>query len=177
MDFDKDKHLNEKQLLMAMVDGNDLSAEARAHLEECPQCLERVKELEQELIALGNMAERVSPRQQKRVSLDAKPRHAGSWFWNLRTAAGATVMVVLTVTLLWWSPLSRTTPDVISEVTFQEPDQLMTDIDRLVDNPLPSIYMYISGESQQEPDNDSGKSVVPSAGNINNPATKGAVLC
>ncbi len=179
MSYGKNNHLSEDELLTAMIDKDDLPITARDHLSECPQCREQMKTLEGELDTLGRMAERFSPRQRKQVSLNVKPHRAGRWFWGLGTA-GATVMVALTVTLLWWSPFSQTMPKALNGVTFQETDQLMTDIDKLVDNPLPQVYLYIAGESQQESGSDSGDSADPTDNNITpsyNSATKGAVVC
>jgi len=179
MSYDKNKHLSEDEFLTAAIDRDDLSAIARDHLSECPQCREQIENFESELATLGRMAERFSPRQRRQVSLTVKPHHAGRWFWGLGTAAGATAMVALTVTLLWWSPFSQTMPEVLNGVTFQETDQLMTDIDKLVDNPLPQVYLYIAGESQQKSENDSGNAV-PTNNNITpsyNSAMKGAVVC
>ncbi len=180
MNYGKDNHLNEDQFLLATVDKTELPAEAREHLSECPQCREQIENMERELTLLSRMAEDFAPQQRKRAFRYVKPRNAGNWIWSLRTASGAAVMVVLAVTLVWWSPLSKTTPEVVTGVTFQESDQLMADIDTLVDNALPPIHVYISGESGPELDEEFMEFVVPIINNTTptyNSGLKGAVLC
>ncbi|MCD6485899.1 MAG: hypothetical protein J7K35_01025 [Syntrophobacterales bacterium] len=180
MSYGKDNHLDEDQFLLAVVNKTELPAEAREHLSECPQCREQMENLERELALFGRMAEDFTPRQKKRAFRYVKPRNARSWIWNFRTATGAAIMIVLTVSLIWWSPLSRTTPEVVTGVTFQESDQLMADIDTLVDNALPPIHVYISGESGPEFDEEFMEFVVPIINNNTptyNSGIKGAILC
>ena len=183
MSYDKENHLNEDQFLLATVNKNELPAEAREHLSECLLCRERMENLERELALFGRMAEDFVPRQRRRVSQHIKPRNARGWLWNLRTATGAAAMVILVMTLIWWSPLLRNTPEVGTDMAgeiFQESDQLMTDIDTLVDNALPPVYIYISGGSEQEFDEEFMEFVVPIIENttpIYNSGMRGAVLC
>ena len=180
MNYGKDNHLNENQFTLAAVDKTELSTEARKHLSECPQCREHMESMQRELTLFGSMAEDFAPQQRKRAFRYVKPHNTGGWIWRFRTATGAATMVALAVTLIWWSPLSRTTPEVVTGVTFQESDQLMADIDTLVDNALPPIHVYISGESGPEFDEEFMEFVVPVINNNTptyNSGIKGEVLC
>ena len=180
MNYGKNNHLDEDQFLLAAIDRTELPAEAWEHLSECPQCREQMEIMERELTLLGRMAEDFAPRQKKPAFRYVKPRNAADWIWRLRTATGAAAMAVLVLTLIWWSPFSRTTPEVLTGVTFQESDQLMADIDTLVDNALPPIHVYISGESGPEFDEEFMEFVVPITDNNTptyNSGLKGAVLC
>ena len=92
-------------------------------------------------------------------------------------------MVVFVMTLIWWSPLLKNTPEIGTDMAgeiFQESDQLMTDINTLVDNALPPVHMYISGGFDQEFDEEFMEFVVPIIENTTpnyNSGMKGAVLC
>ena len=50
-------HLNEDDILQAVIDDDDLSALQQQHLGQCAQCRQRKAQLEQELARLGQLAE------------------------------------------------------------------------------------------------------------------------
>ncbi len=61
MTSQKDLHLEEDQLLKAVVDETDLSQSQRDHLLICRQCREGREKIEEDLTRLGQMTERFSP--------------------------------------------------------------------------------------------------------------------
>ena len=184
MKSDKDFHLDEDQILRAVVDEADLPRSVREHLSTCPLCRANKEQLEQDLNRLGRMAERFTPLPGKRVSLpEPKPRGGMDWVWNRRVAFGITAMTALLIIFVWWSPLLRTIPETGTGTLIQEfweSDQLMTDVSMLVENALPPVFLDITGESDSEFDEEFMQFVVPPVENISpfyESGVKGVTLC
>ncbi len=154
MKVDSEYHLDENQIIQAVVDSADLPEAVRDHLTECPQCLENKESFARELANLGQLAEQYAPRPQRRIQLplaDAKaqPKHTfwSSFSWRNVAAATATVAAVLLI--VWGTNVMRNlsqpgTQNLAAEML--EAEQLMTEVNTLVDNALPSFYLELSGE-------------------------------
>ncbi|MES0350366.1 MAG: hypothetical protein ABUK19_06570, partial [Desulfobacteria bacterium] len=69
MSTDKDLHLDEDQLLWAVVEENELPLPLQEHLSACPQCRANKERFEGDLARLGQMAERFAPSPKGPVSL------------------------------------------------------------------------------------------------------------
>ena len=166
MSTDKDLHLNEDQLVKAVVEEDGLPLPLREHLSTCPQCRANKQVFEQDLARLGQMAKRTSPSPRRPVSLpEGESRHSiGSW-WGWRTSLGAVAAAALVVILVWGVPILRNTPigngDMLGR-EMQETEQFMTEIDLLVENALPAVYSDISAESNTGLDEEFIEFMVPS---------------
>jgi len=164
----KNNHLNEDHILTAMVDENDLPVMVREHLADCPQCRRAVDQFDEELSMLGHLAKEFSPTPEQPFSLPVeKERTAfrGAWKWKVSFGTAFSTLLILGV--LWWSGMIMINPgpmkpeEVASSEMFED-EQLMTDISSLSENALPSLFMNISGEPDDETEDDFMEFVDPS---------------
>jgi len=166
MNPNTDKHLDEDQLIRAVVDANDLPAAVRTHLAECDQCRAGRKSFEKELMNLGQMAERLAPKPQRRIVLPAaKTKRINLSFldWRNLVAAAATVAAVFIV--VWGTNFVRDISEHrAAERTAErrEAQQLLTEVNMLVDNALPNFYLEISGENNPDDDEEFYQFLIPS---------------
>jgi hypothetical protein len=163
---DKDLHLNEDQLVKAVVEEDGLPLPLREHLLTCPECRANKQVFEQDLARLGQMAERASPSPRRKVSLPVEEsRHSTGWWWGWRASLGATAAAALVIILVWGVPILRNTSigngDMLDR-EMQEAEQFMTEIDLLVENALPPVYSDISVESNTGLDEEFIEFMVPS---------------
>ena len=88
-------HLDEQQLLRAIVNAEDLPDTAQKHLTECYRCRIQKENAERELTTLGMLAERLALSPTQALVLPAKPRlRFGRWIsLNWQAAAGMAVAV------------------------------------------------------------------------------------
>ena len=166
MNSNTDEHLDEDQLIRAVVDANDLPAAVRNHLAECDQCRAGKHSFEKELASLGQLAERLAPKPQRRIVLPgAKTKRINLNFldWRNLAAAAATMAAVLIV--VWGT---YTVHDIsehrAAERTAErrEAQQLLAEVNMLVDNALPSFYLEISGANSPDNDEEFYQFLIPS---------------
>lgn len=144
MTSQKDLHLEEDQLLIAVVDETDLPQSQRNHLLICRQCREGKEKIEEDLARLGHMAERFSPSPKRKVSLPAeKPQRSFWWSWQTRTALGAAVVAIF-IAIVGIPTLFENTQEML------EDEEFMTEISMLAENALPQEYLDITGETGEE---------------------------
>ena len=166
MNSDNKKHLNEKQLILAIVDAADLPASVQIHLAECGQCLESKQRFEQDLLNLGQMAERLAPKPQRRIVIpvrETKRTFLSSLNRRSLIAAAATVAAVLIV--VWGTNLvinlpGHGTKNLTAEML--EAERLMKEVNTLGDNALPPFYLEISGEKSPDYNEEFYQFLVPS---------------
>ncbi len=164
MTDEKEWHVNEDDLLRAIVDKRDLPESLRDHLSACPLCFAEKERAQQNLVRLGQMAEHFSPFPRRRVRLSASLERPSRWWtWRGALAAMATAALVLVVygSIEW-----RTRPEErLAAITqeMQEDERLMTEVSLLSENALPGLWLDISGESDPGLDEEFIEFVVPSA--------------
>lgn len=151
----KDLHLEEDQLLKAVMDETDLSQSQRDHLLICRQCREGREKIEEDLAQLGQMAERFSPSSKRKFSLPAeKPQRSFSWSWQWRTALGAAVAAIF-IGVVGIPTLFENTQGIRENTYTQEmleAEEFMTEVSMLAENALPQEYLDITGETDEELD-------------------------
>ena len=155
MTSQKDLHLEEDQLLKAVVDETDLSQSQRDHLLICRQCREGREKIEEDLTRLGQMTERFSPSPKRKVTLPAeKPQRSFWWSWQTKTALGAAVAAIF-IGVVGIPNLFENTQGTRENTYTQEmleAEEFMTEVSMLSENALPQEYLDITGETDEEPD-------------------------
>ena len=153
MSTEKGRHLDEEQIIRAVVDEIDLDPRLQGHLSACPLCRAEKERLEKDLERLGRMANRFTPSSRKRVSLPVEdPRRSRRWSWGWRPAFAMAVSAVVVASLLW-STMLRTTPEGRMEMLIQEmqeDERFMSEVDIFVENALSPVYLDISGAAEED---------------------------
>jgi hypothetical protein len=177
-------HLNDDQILRAVVDEKDLSPTVREHLSRCRLCRAKKDLLEKNLVKLGRMAERATPSPRRRVSLPGQKQTSPRWwFWGWRGVLVATMSVVAVILVVSWFIMFRTESEESVAVLIHEmweDEKLMTEIRVLEENPLSYVYHEISGGSYPVFDEGFMEFVVPSVEDDSTsfePQKRGAALC
>jgi hypothetical protein len=154
-------HLGEKDILQAVIDNTDLSQSVQQHLKECAHCRRQKERIEQELARLGQLAKRYAPGPRRRVTVDTA--RVRTPFLNRKFAFGAAA-VAATVIVVWATVLIQTQrPGSVANSTqhMVEAERLMTEIDVLVENALPPVYLEIVGETDLNPDEEFLEFLIP----------------
>lgn len=165
MKSDSMQHLDEHQLIQAVVDAADLPQSVQAHLAECSHCLAGQHNFERALTKLGQKAEQYAPRPQRRIVLPvqkSKNPFGNLLNWHNLMAAAATVAAVFI--LVWGTNIARNFSERRTEnltAEMRDAEKLMTEVNTLVDNPLPSIYLEIAGEKKPDYDEEFYQFLIP----------------
>lgn len=155
MKVDSERHLDETQIIQAVVDAADLPAAVRDHLAECAHCLKNKQSLAQELANLGQLARHYAPKPQREIRIPLAEAKQTLWRWfNWRSFVAATATVAAVFLILWGTNVIHNLSKPATQnraAEMLEAERLMTEVNTLVDNALPSFYLEISGE--KSPDN------------------------
>ena len=158
-------HLNEEQLIQALVDPADLPESVQAHLAACSQCLADRNSFEHELVNFAQQAEQNVPQPRRRIIVPtrkAKTPLRNYFAWRNLVAAAATATAVLLV--VWGigtvrNPSHPGGDNLAAEIMAAE--KLMTDVNTLVDNALPTIYLEIAAEKIPNYDEEFYRFLIP----------------
>ena len=184
MKLDNMQHLDDEQLIQAVVDAADLPDSLQTHLTECSQCLAGKNSFELEITKLSQKAEQFAPQPQRRIILPAqktKNPFSNLLDWRNLIAAAATVTAVFI--LVWGTNMVRNrseygTQNLTAEM--MEAERLMTEVNTLVDNALPAFYLEISGEKNADYDEEFYQFLIPTVEDkalTSNRGKKGTSLC
>lgn len=158
-------HLDENQIIQAVVDESDLPAAVQAHLSACSQCRDIKQRFEQELTNLGNLAAQLAPRPQRRIILPVQaPRSRFLDFWNWRRLMAAAATVAALFIAVWGTNMARKYSEHRTETLtaeMRDAKQLMTEVNSLVDNALPPFYVEISDDSKPDYDEEFYQFLIP----------------
>ncbi|MBW1641505.1 MAG: hypothetical protein JRJ39_05795 [Deltaproteobacteria bacterium] len=185
MNFTKDQHLNDDQIICAIVEASDLPDTVRKHLAGCPQCRMAVEQFEEELSTLGKLAHHFSPKPETQITLPVEKTTQSifsAWKWQF--SFGAAFSAVLVFVMVWWAGTTNTAinggPNNLSGELFED-EELMTEISSLSENALPKFYLDITGEPDPETEDDFMEFVNPSNEDttlsLKNNRRKGVKLC
>ena len=180
IDNHKELHLEEDDILQAVIDDTDLSVIQRQHLVQCLQCRTRKERLEQELARLGQLAERYAPKPQKRIIVEAQKVRWPFFNWKIAFSAAAVAAVFLIVwgTVLIQNQQQGNNGNLAQDMV--EAEKLMTQVNNLVENALPPVYLDIVGETSLSLDEDFMDFLIPldeGAARISTLAKKGSLIC
>jgi hypothetical protein len=184
MKVDNRQHLDDQELIRAVVDAADLPNSVQAHLAACRLCLTAKNRFQLELQTLSQKAERLAPHPQRRILLPAlktKKTLRNLRDWHTWTAAAATVTAVLLI--VWGThfvrhPATPESGDTAAEMA--EAERFMTEVNTLVDNALPPFYLEISGEKNADYDQEFYEFLIPTIGDqslTSEHRRKGTSLC
>jgi hypothetical protein len=159
-------HLSENEILVAMVDPADLSAARLSHLYHCEHCESARRRLERGLTRFGEFADQYTPSPLRPAMLRDRPirvRGRGwNWAWKGISAAAVAALVIMVVSLWTQSPTTR--PLSLSGVSGKEPvdtERLVSQVNALVENPLPAAYMALTGGNGSVLDDEFMDFIVP----------------
>ncbi len=173
-------HLGEDDILQAVIDDTDLSTLQQQHLAECSRCRSRQQRLENELTHLGQLAERYVPEPLRRVTV-ADDKVKSPFFirgFAFSAAAVAAVIIVVWATFLIRSQQQGSIGNLAQDMV--EAERLMTEINVLVENALPQVYLDIVGETNLKLNEDFMDFLIPpteGAPRISVLVKKGSILC
>lgn len=177
-------HLAEAQILRAVVDPSDLSNDQQAHLTGCPVCMAEKNRLDRLLFQVGKMARASAPAVASRpVLADRRPVLLPGRFFKVRPLVRIAVPALLILIVVTAALVLK--PDQDMHVTFVgeqmiDPQQLLSDIDRLIENPLPQELQTMISITEIDPDEDFMEYIVPATENdplSNTPGKKGDSIC
>jgi hypothetical protein len=175
-----ESHLAEADILQAVVEDTGLTDLQRVHLAQCPDCRSSKERLEQELARLGQLARRYCPAPQRRITI-VEPRHRSAFFSRgfvfSAAAVAAAILVMLGVFLIRSQPQGNVGNLAQNMV---EAERLMTEVNGLVENALPPVYLDIVGQTDLNADEDFMDFLIPNtdgAPEISAAAEKGSKLC
>jgi predicted anti-sigma-YlaC factor YlaD len=167
-------------MLQAVIDDTDLSALQQQHLAECSRCRSHRERLENELAHLGQMAERYAPEPLRRITVAHDKVRSP---FSIRGFAFSAAAVAAAIIVVWATFLIRSQKE--SRVgnlaqNMVEAERLMTEINVLVENALPQVYLDIAADTNLNLDEEFIDFLIPT--NEDDPrisalAKKGSILC
>jgi hypothetical protein len=147
----EDIHLEEEQIIRAIVDESDLSEAARKHLAACSTCGEKKQDMEKELRILGKLAQAYAPSPPRRMLLPEKePSYFRLWTWQKTLLAGASAVAVLVLIVALWFRTPRIGTEKASLDIYRsasEEELLFMEARALEEDPLPPFHRFVIGGS------------------------------
>lgn len=158
-------HLTEAQILQAVVDLSDLTDVQQAHLKGCPACLAKKDRLDHMLSQVGNMARASAPAVVSRPVFTDRPtailpRSLFNFRPFIRIALPVVFVLVIVATVLVLKP-APVTHMASEEAPMIDPEQLLSDIDSLIENPLPQGFQPLLSFAGIDSEEDFMEFIVP----------------
>jgi len=155
-------HLNEEQIYKAIIDESQLLPSENEHLSDCSECRTALESFQKDLKLLGQTAERFVPLPKRRKILYEKTGKNFLFGWGASFAAAITILFfVITMHSDSMKLVFDNKTDITNSALYSE-DILMTQVNNLIENPLPAKYLFISDEDNTDYDEDFIDFVVPS---------------
>ncbi len=153
MKTDNRIHLNDEEILSAVIDESDLDPGKRAHLSACRACQERKDAVEAPFVRMGGLASRYTPRPAGSPSIVQRQpgRNIFGMGFRLRPMLAAAIGILLMVTWIGWqSGDRRRGAGSLDSAQLQKIDDaaLMAEVEALIDGALPEAYRYIAGDPE-----------------------------
>jgi len=169
-------HLNEEQIYRAIIDESQLLHSEKEHLSDCSECRTLLESFENDLQLLGKTAESFVPLPKKQTISYEKTGKNFLFGWGTSLAA-ATIIIFFVITmhsgsikLFFHNKTDIADPELYSE------DMLITEVNNLIENSLPSKYLFISDEEDAEYDEEFIDFIVPSVDDVLSGTEKGGYL-
>lgn len=179
------RHLNQQQIIQAIVDTSDLTDSQKAHLSTCPRCGDRVNQLDTALARMGAMAEQSVPETTRPLVLATEKQgllQRLAWNWRPYLRVAVPVMVVLIIAVASVIVKSRYDEHMLAleEQDLMAAEQLMTEIHMLIENPLSADIQTLISIVETESDEEFIQYILPTIENdplSNMPGKKGEFIC
>jgi hypothetical protein len=148
-------HLDEQQIIEAAIDQRGLDAALRRHLFECSVCNDKKKALQAGLELFGKVSREETPANFRKPRIVEQGAVVFKPVWKIRPSLGIGVAFASILALLL-SPLTLKMDRIYTlSVVYQEmvqDDKFMTEIETLVENPLPHFYVGVGdpGDDDKE---------------------------
>ena len=159
-------HLKDEQIIQSLEEKIDLSLEDRKHLATCSRCRIERKNLEENLIRLGEMAVRSAPSLQRRIMLPSEhpaKTYQRLWGWRKITALGVTAgFALLFFGLVFLHKSQERTLAKFNEEMLSD-EHFMNEIVRMGKSDLPQTWLDISGELDVTIDEEMFEFITPSS--------------
>ena len=143
-------HLQDEEILWAVIDDKDLAGPAQEHLRECPVCKRRVEQFRYELHDFGQKARLAVPPFSRSARLPrekpAAVSHNVGWLPVFGAAAMAAFLVFFYfIGMETMAPTQFTT--LQNHESLLEDESLMREIAEIVEVPLPEDVYAITGDN------------------------------
>ncbi len=149
----KTKHLDDNQIIAALIDENGLNGLLRRHLSECPTCRGQKEQLQAGLAQFGKISRDSIPLTYRRPELIDNRARGISRNWKFAPALAFIAAAVLLAFFL--TPIAVDKDKIFTrKVVYQEmlrDQKFMAEVKTLEENPLPGFYVDISGPDEAKP--------------------------
>jgi hypothetical protein len=151
MKVENHTHLQDEQILWAVIDESDLARHAQEHLRGCPVCKRKVEQFRYELRDFGQKASLAVPPFSRPVRLPREKPAAGSHNVGWLPVFGAAAMAAFVV-FFYFMGMETVAPTQFASLQNQESlledESLMREIAEIVEVPLPADVYAISGDNE-----------------------------
>jgi hypothetical protein len=179
------RHLNQQQIIQAIVDISDLTDSQKAHLSACPRCGDSVNQLNTALARMGAMAAQSVPDAARPLVIPTKKPgllQRLAWNWRPYFRVAVPVMVVLIIAVASVIVKSRHDKHMLAleEQDLRAAEQLMTEVNMLIDNPLSADIQTLISIVETESDEEFIQYILPTIENdplSNMSGKKGEFIC
>jgi hypothetical protein len=163
MKKDTEKHPEESQLLMALVDEKELPPDIQKHFNHCQDCAGQLQILQEALETLGSKTEENVPPMTRKVYLEEENIGFMGWRYQFGLPSyGALAIVACALLIFFWPRPEYSQNDQFSgSVDFVEDELIMQEIGNLIENPLPEDLKDMTSDMIIGFDNDFLEFIVP----------------
>ena len=154
MNKQRDTHLQDEQLVLAIVDEKELADEVKDHLQECKVCQEKVAHFAGGLELLGQRAELSVPPLARNMRLPQEAKPAARFRLGWVSFAGGAALAGLLL-FFYFIGMNARTPDlamVQDQDNLFEDENFMQEISDIVDSPFPEDIYEITGDAVDSED-------------------------
>ncbi|MGA2400083.1 MAG: hypothetical protein ABSG91_00055 [Syntrophobacteraceae bacterium] len=151
----KISHLDEQQIIEAVLDQSGLDEGLRRHLFECSACRSEKEALRGRLERFGQISREEAPAHFRKPRMSEQGAGVFKPVWRIRPSLGMAVAFA-SILLLLLSPLTIKrdriyTLDMVYKEMLQD-EKFMTEVEKLEENPLPHIYVDIADPGDDDKD-------------------------
>ncbi len=147
-------HLDDTQIIEAVIDERVLDGALRRHLIECPACRAQKQALQGRLARFGQISRGEAPENFRKPMVPEKSAGVLRPVWKIRLALLGLGVAFASILALLLSPLTLErdrvyTQDVVYREMLQD-QKFMTEIEKLEENPLPRFHVDIGDPGDNE---------------------------